>query len=373
VTVEQYTVEYSLNYSTWTAISNVQEITARVGRTGLQDTFEPSGASIVIRYPSGFASPIAAFNVGTWIRIKRVGAIYETWNGKIRNVTVQWGKPYNYGTATGNADYVTLECEGALAEWGRLQGNNASVVTANAYFQLADVSFQGTLPVGTTYSPTTSPTVGASTISGSYAEWLNTFAATLGATIKDGSNQVGVYTKDFVGTLPVSFSDAANNATNQVYDELTFDSLAADYYTRVEVNTLNFGTVVVTAAGATAPFRTLRISTFSASVGQATDLANYYLGIYSTPSFGISSLSCKAEAQNTFALELGYAWWDLPGYRCNITFRGNTYYMTILGCTLTATPESARYSYSVIDADLNPYLILDDPVYGVLNTNKLSW
>ena len=373
MTVQQYTVEYSLDYSTWTAISNVQEITARVGRNVLQDTFEPSSASITIRYPTGFSSPVAAFNVGTWIRIKRVGGIYEMWNGKIRNVTVNWGKAYNYTTNQGATDYVTLECEGALAEWGRLQGNDYAVVSNNAYFQLADVSFQGSLPVGTTYSSTTSPTVGASVITGSYAEWLNTFASTLGATIKDGSNQVGVYTKDFVGTLPVSFSDVANNATNQVYDELTFDSLAADFYTQVEVNTNGFGTVVVTAAGATAPYRTLRISTFNSSVGQATDLANYYLGIYSVPSFGISSLSCKAEAQNSFALDLGYAWWDLPGYRCNITFRGATYYMQILGCTFSATPVSARYSYSVIDADLNPYLILDDPVYGVLNTNKLSW
>jgi hypothetical protein len=373
VTVQQYTVEYSLDYSTWTAISNVQEITARIGRGNLQDTFEPSSATIGIRYPTGFSSPVTAFNVGTWIRIKRVGGIYEMWNGRIRNVSVQWGKPYNYTTQEGVADFVTLECEGALAEWGRLQGNNQAIDTDLAVYQLGDLTTYTGITIGTTFTVANSPTLATSQVTGSYAEWLNTFANTLGATLKDGSNQVGVYTKDFVGTLPVSFSDAANNATNQVYDELTFDSLAADFYTQVEVNTNAFGTVVVTAAGATSPLRTLRISTFSGSAAQATDLANYYLGIYSTPSFGISSLSCKAEAQNSFALDLGYAWWDLPGYRCNITFRGVTYYMQILGCTFTATPGSARYSYNVVDADLTPYFILDDIAYGVLDSNKLGW
>ncbi len=369
MTVQQFTVDYSTNGTTWVALSNVQEINARVGRTGLQDNFEPSAATIVCRYPTGFASPITALVVGTWVRFQRTGGTYEMWRGKIRNVTVTWGKPYDAGV--GEADYVTIECEGALAEFGRLQGNGQEITTDLATYQLSDISTYTGITFGTTFGVDNSPTLATSNVDGSYAEWFNTFAATLGATIKDGSGQVGVYTKDFVGTLPVAFSDVANNATNQVFDELQFDSLAADYYTQVEVNTNVYGTVVVNTGSA--PFRTLRISTFSGSTNQATDLANYYLGIYSNAAFGISSISANANAQNTFALDLGYGWWDLPGYRCNLTFRGTTYYLQILGCTFTATPGEARFSYSVIDADLTPYLILDSPIYGILDTNKLSW
>ena len=369
MTVEAYTVDYSTNGTTWLPLSNVQEINARVGRNGLQDTFEPSAATVVLRYPTGYASPNTALIVGTWLRFQRTGGLYEMWRGKIRNVTVTWGKPYVSGV--GNADFVTLECEGSMAEWGRIQGNGQVIDADIATYQLSDLSTYTGITFGTTFTVANSPNLPTSSVDGSYLEWLNTFSATLGATLKDGSGQLGVYTKDFAGTLPVGFSDVANNATNQVFDELTFDSLSADWYTQVEVNTNSVGTVVVNTGSA--PYRTLRISTFSYSVGQATDLANYYLGIYGTPSFGISSISATAEEQNTFGLDLGYGWWDLPGYRCNLTFRGVTYYLQILGCNFSATPDGSRFTYSVIDAELVPYLILDSAVYGILDTNKLSW
>lgn len=369
MTLQNYVTEYSTDGSTWTYLPEVQEIVARVGRVGLQDTFEPSSATFVARYPTGYTSPITALTVGTWIRFTRTGGTYPMWQGKMRNVTVRWGKPYLSGV--GNADYVTIEAEGALAEWGRLQGNGQAIDTDLAIYQISDLITYTGITIGTTFTVDNSPTLATSAVDGSYSEWLNTFAATLGATLKDGSNQIGVYTKDFVGVLPVSFSDTTNDSTHQIYDELTFDSLSQDYYTSVEVNTNAYGTVVVSTGSA--PYRTLRISTFSGSLAQATDLANYYLGIYSTPSFGISSISAIAEAQSSMQLELGYAWWDLPGYKTSVTFRGNTYNLQILGCDFTATPDGSRFTYSVIDADLTPYLILDSATYGILDTNKLSW
>ena len=182
---------------------------------------------------------------------------------------------------------------------------------------------------------------------------------------------MGVYTKDFNGSLPVAFSDVANNSTNQVYDGIEFDNIAADFYTQVEVNTATVGNVVVNSGAP--PYRTLRIDTINVNTGQASDVANYYLGIFNPPSFGINQITCLAEAQNSMDLELGYAWYDIIGYRTNVTFRGETYYMTILGASIDATPDSARYTYYLASADLNPYLILDDPVYGILDQNKLSW
>ena len=364
-------MDYSADGSTWTALTDVIEISAQVGRSGTQDTFQPSSATIVCRYPEGFSAPIADLIVGTQLRFQRTGGLYEMWRGRIRNVVVAWGKPYNYIDEIGVSDYVTIECEGALAEFGRYQGDNQVIDTDLATYQLGDVTSYTGITFGTTFTVPNSPTLATSTVSGSYAEWFNTFAATLGATIKDGSGQIGVYTKDFVGTLPVAFSDVANNSTNQVFDELIFDSLSEDYFNQVEVETNSYGTIVVNTGSG--PYRSLRISTFSGSAAQATDLANYYLGIYSQPTFGISGISANAAAQNSFALDLGYGWWDLPGYRCNLTFRGVTYYLQILGCSFSATPDNSRFSYSVIQADLNPYLILDSPIYGILDTNKLSW
>jgi len=364
-----YTAEYSTNGTTWTALTNVQGISGFVGRQKLVDTFEPSRMTVNLRYPNGYASPITALVPGTWLRVKRTGATYELWRGKIRNVTVQYGIPYAGGV--GNADYLNLECEGVLAELGRLQGNDQEITSDLVYWLLSDVTTYTGVSIGTTFTEANSPTLATSTVSGSYAEWLNTLANSVGATIKDGSGIVGVNTKDFIGTLPVAFSDAANDVDNQVYDVLEFDALSADYYTQVEINTNSVGTV--TAETGSAPYRTLRLSTFNVSTAQADDVANYWLGIFNPPSVGITSVSCLAEAQAVMNLELEYGWWDLPGYRTYVTFRGQTFYMTILGVSIDATPESARYTYYVADTALFPYEVLDDPIYGQFDNRKLSW
>lgn len=291
------------------------------------------------------------------------------WRGKIRNVVVSWGKPYASGV--GVADYVRIECEGVMAEWGRQSGYETVLAADTILNQFNQISGDFGLPLGTTYTSATAQQLAQSTITDSLLTWANTAVASVGATLKDGSGQLGLYTKDFIGTLPVSFSDVNNDSTRQVYDELMFDSLAQDYFDLVQIDRNN-GSTVLESTGS-GPYRTLRVSTFNVSDAQAQDLADYLLGIYGTPSFGISSISCSAEAQNVFNLDLGYGWWDLPGYRCNLVFRGTTYYLTILGCQFSANPDSSRYTYSVVDADLTPYLYLDDTLNGILDTNKLSW
>jgi hypothetical protein len=374
VTLQQYTVEYSTNGAFWTFLGNIQNVSIRIGRQNLQDTFNPSTATIVARYPNGYASPITALVVGTYVRVKRVGAsaFYpEVWTGVIRDVVVDYGIPYV--SNVGNADYLTISAEGALAYAGRLQGDGYVVASDYADVQLEDVKDNSFVDFEWQTTGIVAPVLAASTVSGSYAEWANTLVNTIGASILDGgsTSTIVVRPREYNESLNVVFSDTANNANNQVYDTIKFDSLSEDYFTQVQVDTNTVGTVVVDEG--TAPYRTLRLSSFSLNTGQATDLASYYLGIYATPQFGIAEISCLAEAQNTFALELGTAWWGLVGNRTSLSFRGTSYDLTILGASIEASPESARYTYYLADANLTPYLILNDPVFGRLDFNKLGW
>jgi hypothetical protein len=364
-----YTVDYSTNGTSWTALSNIESISAFVGKSGLTDTYEPSRATIVMRYPNGFSSPNPDLIVGTWIRFQRTGGTYEMWRGKIRNVTVEWGKPYRSGT--GAADFMTMECEGVMAEWGRQSGENTSVAAGDLLTQMSTVAGIGSLNYGTTYTAGTAPQLAASTIDNSLLNWVNEAATTTGSVLKDGSGQLGLYTKDFIGELPVSFSDVTKSATVQDYEALTFDSLAQDYFTQVQVD-MNSGTTVLRESGS-APFRTLRVSTYSVNTAQATDLGDWLLGIYSRPGFGISEVSAVASSQSTFNLDLGYGYWDLPGYKTSLVFRGTTYQLTILGVAFTADANDSRFTYSVIDSDLTPYFYLDSATNGILDTNRLNW
>jgi hypothetical protein len=269
---------------------------------------------------------------------------------------------------------VDIECEGALAQWGRLQGNNLFVGASDLLTQLSNVLAGTNLNYGTTYTAATAPLLSSSEVSDSLANWLNVACATTGSTIKDGSdsNIVGINGRDFVGDLPISFSDTANTYNRQVYDNIIFDSVSADYFTEIELNTNDYGDVVVTTG--TAPFRTLRQTTFSASASQATDLANYLLGIYGDNGFGISSISCNSEAQNVWNLDGWlYAWWDLIGYTTYVYFRGQTFRCVIVGTDFSATPNGSRFTYYLADVGLTPFLILDDAGAGLLDINKLGW
>lgn len=366
----KYTVEYSVDQTTWDELFNIESISAFVGKSGLTDTFEPSRATIVMRYPDGFTSPNDDLVVGTWIRFQQTGGMgYEMWRGQIRNVNVDWGKPFRAGV--GAADFMTIECEGALAQWGRQQGNGAVIAAGTLQDQMTTVAAIGSLSYGSTYPTGTYPQMAASVVDNSLLNWVNTAAATTGSFLLDGSGILGLNTKDYIGTLPVSFSDATKSSTVQDYDGLTFDSLAQDYFTQVQVD-MNSGTVVTRETGGE-PYRTLRVSTFSASTAQATDLADWLLGVYSRASFGISEVTTVAASQATTDFDLGDAFYALPGYRTTLVFRGTTYTLTILGVSFTANAQESRFTYSVIDADLTPYFYLDSATYGILDTNRLNW
>lgn len=366
---QTFTIETSLDGVTWTALDNIVSINGEIGRKAFIDTFQPSRMNFTMRYPTGFASPNTDLISGTKVRLKRTGSLYTMWTGDIANVTVDYGIPYESGV--GNDDFVSVNCEGAFAEWGRLDGQNEFISASNAYFALAQVSSASGLPIGTTYSDTLSPFVSDSNVSSSYADWINLFATTLGATIKDGSGQLGVNTKDFIGSLPVAFSDVANNATNQAYEKIDFTSQVENYFTKVII-TPSLYPEQVSSVGS-APFRTLSLSTISGSAGQAKDLADYYLALYQTPLISINSITCRSEAQNTWALDLGYAWWDIIGYRTTVTFRGTSFYMSIIGASFQATPAGSTFTYYLAGADFLPFFILDDVNFGVLDQNKLSW
>lgn len=359
----------------WAVLDNVQQISGFIGRQQLADNFEPARLNISARYPNGFNIPNTALKVGTLIRLKRVGSVLPMWLGAIRNVSVQWGIPFNDSTGVGVIDIVDIECEGQLAEWGRLQGNGYSIAASDFITQLNAVVASGNItgyaydaPIGST-----PPLLSYSEITDSYSNWLNTACATIGATIKDGNdNQVIVISsREKSSTLSVSFNDTLNNSTNQVYDQIVFDSVSSDFFTQVELNTTSYGDVVVNYG--VAPYRTFTQTTFSNSVSQATDLANYLLGIFGDNGFGISEISCKSEAQNSWALDLGKQWWDTVGNTTFITFRGSLFRCTILGSSFTATPSESRFTYYVADIGLTPFLILDDTSAGILDTNKLGW
>jgi hypothetical protein len=373
--IQTYTVSYSTDNVTYTALTNVQNITVNIGRREQLSQYNASTASVSLRYPTGFASPIASLVTGTFIKIVNTTSGKNTLIGTINNVSAKYGIPYVGGV--GNADFLDFSVECSFARLGRAQGNNFSISAASFASQLITASTQS--GVNMFYSLASSPSMAGTTVSGTWGDWLNRSLMTTNSRMIDAQNTGVLVVSPFDYTVSaVNFSDTANNATNQVYDQIDFTSLADNYYTQVTVDPESFAASRVTKAGAVAPFRALLTNTFNASSAQATDFANYLLNNYSTPSFAIASFSCMAEAQNTFKLDqIGAGATSgassVVGAQVSVAFRGTTFQCIVEGLTISATPAGSRYTYYVSGADLNAYLILNNAVFGRLNFNKLGY
>jgi hypothetical protein len=374
--LQSYTVSFTVDDGvSWTALTNVQNIQFSIGRQAQLDQIKSSYGSFELRYPTGYASPVTALVAGTVVRIQNTtGTPYTVWLGKIDNVTVQYGIPFSGGV--GPQDYVNVTIEGAFAALGRMQGNGYSMAAGTITAQMTAASTQTGLSL--TFDGTAAQTLAATTINSTWGDWVNRVCQSTNSRIWDSFDYLStaVISPFSSNVSTVNFSDTANNSTNQVYNQINFDSLADNFYTQVTVTPESFGSATVTKVGATVPYRTYQTNTLNASTAQASDYASYLLSNYDTPRFAISSFSCMAEAQASFQLDkigaantLAYA----PGTQVAVAFRGTTYQCIIEGVNVSASPAGAMFTYYVSGADLNAYLILDNATFGVLDANKLGY
>lgn len=370
---QNYVVEYSTDLATFTTLSNVQEISLQVGRRRQLDAYNASNGRITVRYPTGFASPITAITSGNYIRVTNASTGQFMFYGTINNVDVSYGIPYAGGV--GNADYLSISVEGFFARFGRLQGLSYSMAANTMYDQVVTCSTQTALQIST--STANNKPLAATTVDSSWGDWINKVLMTVNGRMWDSYGvAVSLQGPLEIFASAITFSDTANNATNQVYDKIDFGSYADNYYTQVTVDPEGFAAATVQTGSA--PFRTLQMNTVNSSTSQATDYANYLLNNYDTQGFALLSISCLAEAQNTFKLDQvsgasGTQFSTTPGTSVNVVFRGTTFNCVVEGVSMQATPASSRYTYYLSGADLNAYLILNNAVFGKLNSNKLGY
>jgi hypothetical protein len=378
-----YQAKYSTDGVTFTALTNVQNIAVKLGREKQLDAYNASSCTIEIRYPTGFASPIADLKTGTYMKVEspnQIGGVGGCFFGRIRDVQVRYGIPY--AGSVGNADYLTISCEGFFAAVARMNGNNYSMLSDTPQNQLS-ASNTFTSTTGAYLRPTGSnPVMAATTVSGTWGDWYNQLLTTLNGRMWDSNivDEIKVVSPFYQNpqnpAYVVTFSDNANPVTQYIYDQIDFTSYADNFWTQAAITPKGLSTVTVTASGATAPYRTYSLNSLNSSTGQATDFGNYLVSLYGTSQFRISSISCLMEASSKNAqldLLASQSPASYMGMRIVVVFRGTTFDCIIEGVTITATPESSRYTFTLSSAEQNNYLILDSTVFGTLDFNKLGY
>ena len=383
MTIQNYAVYYSVSEDgPWYELPNVQNINITIGRQDQLDQAKASTGSISARYPTGYALPNTFLVSGNFIKVTNVTDPtnnYIVWLGIISNVTVSYGIPY--AGSVGPADRIDISVEGSFARLGRLQGASYAMAAGTVAVQAAAATTQITTVIAYN-NPSSTETMAGTTITGTWGDWLARIAQSLNGRIIDGTFATDVWVRDSSGWNPtdyptgvdvstINFSDTTNNATNQVYDVINFQSVTDNYYTQVIVSAEGFANATATKAGAVQPYRTYQVNTLNGSLAQAQTFADYLLSIYSNQNFELSSVSCMAEAQNNFKLDtIGgvpvagsvFQWPFSVGTEITVTFRGTVYNCTIEGCTMSASYEGARFTYYLSQIITETPTAYDSPI-----------
>jgi hypothetical protein len=354
-------------------LSNVQSINFKTGRERQLDQYSSLSGTIVVRQPS---APNSVIKPGSTVKVTwDDGGIYRSqFSASISNVQFTYGIPYV--GSTGNADYLTISLEGYLARCGRSSGENYAMAAGTISAQTAAASTASGLTINYSSSGT-GPDMAATTVSGTWGDWINSACITTNGRMREAFNGVSLFSPFGAQVANINFSDTTNNASFQVYDNIEFASYADNFYSQVTVDPESFAAQTVQTG--VKPFRTYTVNTLNASTGQATDYANYLLNNFTAAPLAISSFSCLANAQNFFklwnlstgagSLEIG----TCVGAQVSVAFRGTTYQCIIEGAAFSAVPGEARYTYYVSPVDQNAYLILDNATFGTLDFNRLGY
>ena len=395
--IQNYQVSY-LSGGTEYVLSNVISINISCGVQAQLDQIRASTASITLRYPSGFANPNAALVPETEVLIRNMTtttpSLRMVYRGYIADVSITYGIPYDFATSTGVSDYLQIDLEGEFARLARMNADDYPMAAGDLSTQFDDARTEAN--VGMEWQGPYTTMGAATTISGTWGDWLSQVALTHNARLTEFHNPPsGPYPEGYKGVYLVSPFSRSTSFLNfypadvatvgnqrQIYDQITFHSLGDNYYTEVTVVPESFTEQTVTKAGASYPLRTYQVNTLNASAAQATDYANYLLSNYKDPILGIASISCLAEAQPYNRLDSGVSFGtdeynaQLPHYmgeECTVVFRNVTFMCIIEGVTMSATPAGARFTFYLSSSELNEWMLLDNSFFGKLDTNKLAY
>ncbi len=369
-------------YTLGTALdAEVVSLNVRAGQSYYLEPMNPGQATIVARYPDGYATPDINVVIGSTVQIvlgDPATTGFKFWAGSITDVAVEYGIPY--ASSVGNADFLTITAETPLGALGR---NNATTVAGEVelgqwnLFGGTDVANLYLTATRARFTPTTN-LVNLSAREWTQLELVQYIQTTYGYLCREDASPAvqSSYTRFIppyaLTANTVNFSDTANNSTNQVYDNLTVTAASEDYYTKTEITAEGLSITVTADSGSTPP-ALYQGSTVSPTQAQAQDVADAISNTFDDTDFAISGISCLSEAQNSWNLFLGTEGWDMIGTRSDVTFRGSTREIVVIGYELTATPESSRISYRVAPISYYDWFVLDSSEFGVLDTNRLGY
>lgn len=339
-----------------TAINNVQSVTVSKGLRVLTDNYSSGRVLITGRVPSSLPTlTIGQVIDCTLTNPNSTPASTYFVSGRIADFQI------NYGTVPA-MDTWSLELEDAFSVLGRSKITRtwtAGTTTLTAFNNVCtDTGLTGS-SIGSSTKTLSATTVTAESALAVMQNIINTEQGLMYAT----ANNLFFYTTGWQSsTTFYAFSDAGGAATK--YQQVQFLSMADNYSTYVLI-TVNGGLPVVTGSGLYA----YQEDTYAANTAAQTDIGNYVLG----------ALSVQTNTPNRLTILLNDETSDRALQALNIntgvtlTLRGQTYNANIIGYTISSDTQRTMITYNLASSAFYNFLILDNSIYGKLDSNRLGF
>lgn len=359
--------------STYTELTNVFSFSVDIGRTALVSEFQPATATFRYRRVSG-STPIPAIGTKIFIVDYVTGTTAQQiaenndliYVGYVEDAAIEW-------SIDDSGDSITVRCESYLAVLGRNILNEETFAHAALATYIDNIEAAAGVTIGL-LNAGASEDIHTVTWSDSVADLLRLIANTVYGRIVEWEDGCTLLAKNNTQVADWKFSDA-NGGSYQEYDDLRYESLADNYYTKIYVN---YPIDQVEEAGTGS--RVYSIQTLSRNSTNAQTLANYYKNTFSVPVMGLAQISALASRQSTFRLSKLAAFpiiqdgiYTCVGTQMEVDFRGSVLTVIVEGVSISGDANDSRYTFYVSPGDLNSYLVLNNTTLGRLDFNKLGF
>lgn len=395
------TVNYSTAMNgTYTTLTGVLSVSFNRGRQRFMDPFPPTSCQIELIPANSYATPL---EVGQFIDVRPTNSASSEayFVGEITDVERTYDMPYNSVTGAAPGDRIRITALGALGLIGRATFNNDAVgaiavptTARNIILQTAQ-RLLNVNPSGVVGSYFDRGAQGFIT-SDSPLDVINQLAATDPLYLADRDNartivsnpQGGGGASTRPGFGPLEFqitqigqrTDTADaflftdSGGGYFYNQISYGTGAQNFFTQVNVITENANGLtdipVQQVSTGLAPFSSLDWNTYNTDQTEANSLANYVFSRSYVPTPAPMMISSTTAVDDSIT-QLARMNTILPGQRGQVTFRGQTYRVTLEGFDFAFYVDRAAITAYFSPFPLD-YFILDSASNGRLDVNRLA-
>lgn len=343
-------------------IQNIQEVQIQFGRRRITDLLTAGTATLRGRRPDLLPSLVIGDSV--YIRMnfpypgQPVGPDpYNEYDYRVADLTIEYGE-------TSSMDTWTLELEDAIAYLGRASLSTTVIAAGTSTATAAETIATAAGLTQTTVAGTTTKTSGQTVTGQNALEVYQILVNTEAAWITCSGTNIGWQPRNAWQSL-INF-DLFTDTNDEInYNDYRTASLAENYADKIVVRPRG-STDVITGTG----IFSYNLDAYAFDTAQASNLGSFWQAALDVDYVTPRQISALVNG-NSIGIANAITQQNVNG--ATVTFRGTTTNSVTTGVQIYGSLESTYVTLYLSAVNFLNFLVLDDAIYGKLDSNRLGW